>query len=164
MSSDPQHIMKRDRIRDRIEEFFGRPRSPLPTRLAGGSARTPSPNPNPVYTRNGSSILADALDVLQADDRETISTLLRPTNAVSIEAAFNEAHNRAEELQQRCAIKRWNWKYKGRQVYLSDQAEKVVRFLDKFKAVGDVVANVDPVHVGLPWAGMRAILEVRVYR
>ncbi|KAI7205061.1 WD40 repeat-like protein [Hortaea werneckii] len=89
-----------------------------------------------------------------------MSTLLRPTNAVSIEAAFNEAHDRAEELQQRCAIKRWNWKYKGRQVYLSDQVEKVVRFLDKFKAVGDVVANVDPVHVGLPWAGMRAILEV----
>ena len=47
---------------------------------------------------------------------------------------------------------------KGRQVYLFDQVNKVVQLLDKFKAVGDVVANVDPVHVGLPWAGIRAIL------
>jgi len=53
-------------------------------------------------------------------------------------------------LQQRCKIKRWSWNYKGRQVYLADQVDKVVRLLDKFKAVGDVVANVDPVHVGLP--------------
>ncbi|KAI7227738.1 hypothetical protein KC330_g8251 [Hortaea werneckii] len=29
-----------------------------------------------------------------------------------------------------------------------------------FKAVGDIDANVDPVHIGLPWAGVRAILEV----
>jgi hypothetical protein len=45
---------------------------------------------------------------------------------------------------------------------LFEQADKVVRLLDRFKAVGDIVANVDPVHVGLPWAGVRAILEVRI--
>jgi hypothetical protein len=33
-----------------------------------------------------------------------------------------------------------------------------------FKAVGDVVANIDPVHVGLPWAGILAILEVCIDR
>jgi hypothetical protein len=42
--------------------------------------------------------------------------------------------------------------------------DKVVRFLDKFKAVGDVVANIDPFHAGLPWAGIRAILEVCMTR
>jgi hypothetical protein len=55
-----------------------------------------------------------------------------------------------------------SWNYKGRQVYLSEQADKVVRLLDKFKAVGDVIASVDPIHIGLPWAGVRAILEVRI--
>jgi hypothetical protein len=38
--------------------------------------------------------------------------------------------------------------------------DKVMRLLDKFKAMGDVVANIDPIHVGLPWVGIRAILEV----
>jgi hypothetical protein len=69
-----------------------------------------------------------------------------------------------KELQQRCQIKRWPWNYRGRQVYLFEQVDKVVQLLDKFKAVGDVVANVDPIHVGLPWAGIRAILDVRVQR
>jgi hypothetical protein len=54
----------------------------------------------------------------------------------------------------------WSWNYKGRQVYLADQVDKVVRLLDKFKAVGDVIANVDPIFVELPWAGIRAIFEV----
>lgn len=35
-----------------------------------------------------------------------------------------------------------------------------MQLLEKFKSVGDVVANVDPLHVGLPWAGIRAVLEV----
>jgi hypothetical protein len=104
----------------------------------------------------------DALEALGPDDRELISTLLLPTSATSVDAAFNELHACTKELRKRCAIKRWSWNYKGRQVYLSDQVDKVVQLLDKFKAAGDLVANVDPVHVGLPWAGIRIILEVRI--
>jgi len=33
-------------------------------------------------------------------------------------------------------------------------------WLDRFKSVGDVVANVAPLHVGVPWAGVRILLEV----
>jgi hypothetical protein len=89
---------------------------------------------------------------------------LQPTNVVSADDAFDEVHAHARELQQRSKIKRWSWDYNGRQVYLFEQADKFVRLLDRFKAVGDLVANVDPVHVGLPWAGVRAILEVRIGR
>jgi hypothetical protein len=38
--------------------------------------------------------------------------------------------------------------------------DKVLQLLDRFKSAGDVAANVDPVHIGLPWAGIRVILEV----
>jgi hypothetical protein len=44
--------------------------------------------------------------------------------------------------------------YKGRQVYLSKQVDKIMPLLDKFKSAGDVGANVDPVHIGLAWAGI----------
>jgi hypothetical protein len=104
--------------------------------------------------------LTGLLEALTIDDRETIKSLLLPTNAISIDAAFNEVHICAKDLQQRCTMKRWSWNYKGRQLYLSDQVDKVMRLLDKFKAMGDEVANVDPIHVGLPWMGIRAILEV----
>lgn len=109
-----------------------------------------------------SSILPDALKALESDHREIIRVLLQPTNAVSADYAFDEVHAHARELQRRSKIKRWSWNYKGRQMYLFEQADKVVRLLDRFKTVGDIVANVDPVHVDLPWAGVRVILEVRI--
>jgi hypothetical protein len=146
--------------RDRIRGLFRRSPSPLPVRTAAASPVTPSQGP--VYTTSGSSVLADALEALESDDRETIRTLLLPTNAVSVDTALDEVFGCAKELQQRCTNKRWSWNYKGRKVYLLDQMEKMVQLLDKFKAVGDVVANVDPVHVGLPWAGIRVILEVSI--
>ncbi|KAK5689931.1 hypothetical protein LTR17_026112 [Elasticomyces elasticus] len=139
--------MQPSRKRDRIRGFFGRSPSPLPTRPNAAPVQTPSQDSAKV--RNGSSILADALEALDREERETVRSLLLPANAISIDAAFDEAYGCAAELHRRC-----------RQIYLSDEVDKVLQFLDIFKSVGDVVANVDPVHVGLPWAGIRAILEV----
>ncbi|KAK5741118.1 hypothetical protein LTS12_024699, partial [Elasticomyces elasticus] len=149
--------MQRSRKRDRIRGFFGRSPSPLPTHPTAAPARTPSQDPANV--RNGSSVLADALEALDREDRDTVRSLL-PANAISIDAALDEAYSCATELHRDCTNKRLSWEYKGRQIYLSDQVDKVLQLLDKFKSVGDVVANVDPIHVGLPWAGIRAILEV----
>jgi hypothetical protein len=105
------------------------------------------------------TILADALEALDEPERETLRALLSP-NTIKVGAALNEAYSIAKELQARSAMKRWSWTYRGRQVYVQDQADKLVRFIDKFKSVGNLVANVDPVHIGLPWAGVRSILEV----
>lgn len=149
-----------DRKRDRLRAWFRKSPSPLPgytTPRSTQPAISTSTN-----TSIASSILADALETLEFGDRETIRILLQPTNAASADYAFDEVHCHAKELQQRAKVKRWSWNYKGRQIYLFEQADKVVRLLDRFKAVGDIVANVDPIHVGLPWAGVRAILEVRI--
>ena len=43
---------------------------------------------------------------------------------------------------------------------LRDEADNVILWLDRFKQVGDVAVNVDPIHAGLPWAGVRLLLEV----
>ena len=86
---------------------------------------------------------------------------------MSAVSAFDTVPAHARDLQRRAELKRWLWNYKGRHICLSRQADKVARFLDRLdrlKPVGDVVANVDTVHVGLPGAGVRAILEVRMGR
>ena len=57
-------------------------------------------------------------------------------------------------------MKRWSLNYRSRQVYFFEQVDLVVQLPDRFKAVGDIIADADPVHVGPPWAGVRAILEV----
>ncbi|KAK4907944.1 hypothetical protein LTR49_023093 [Elasticomyces elasticus] len=149
--------MQPSRKRDRIRGLFGRSPSPLPTRPTAAPAQKRSQDPAKV--RNGSSILADALEALDREDRETVCSLL-PANAINIDAALDEAYGCATKLCRECTNKRPSWEYKGCQIYLSDQVDKVLQLLDKFKSVGDAVANVDPVHVGLPWAGIRAILEV----
>ena len=51
----------------------------------------------------------------------------------------------------------------GKTVNLSDIAEKVTLGLDRFKAVADVAVNADPVHIGLPWAGIRLLIEVYMH-
>ena len=146
------------RRRDRIFGIFSRSHSPLPTPPLTASTQTQAQIP--ANRRNGSDILTDAIEALASEHRETVRSLLLPTNVIGIDTAFSEVHSCAVQLQQRCADKRWSWKYKGREVYLCDQVDKIMQLLDRFKAVGDVISNVDPVHVGLPWAGIRVILEV----
>jgi hypothetical protein len=64
------------------------------------------------------------------------------------------------ELRRQCAKERSLWQCKGRQLFSSEHMDKVLQFLGRFKSAGDVIVNVDPVHIGLPWAAIRVVLEV----
>ena len=39
--------------------------------------------------------------------------------------------------------------------------EKIIRWVDTFKQIGDVAVQYDPAHAALPWAGIRFLLQVR---
>lgn len=134
----------------------------LPTRPETVDVHTSTPGAAP--KTNGNSILEDALKEIGEQARETIENLLRPTNTVDVDEALSKVQTCAGDLQERCRRTRLSWTYKGRQVYLSEKVDKILQFVDKLKAMGDIVANVDPIHVGVPWAGVRAILEVSVSR
>ena len=43
-----------------------------------------------------------------------------------------------------------------------DKADTVVSLISKFKDIGSIAAGADPVHVGLPWAGICLLLQVFV--
>lgn len=75
--------------------------------------------------------------------------------------ALDDALRAAKQKQRCCNKKKWTLTFGGRTITLKDEAEKIIGWLDRFKAVGDIAANADPVHVGLPWAGIRLLLEVR---
>ncbi|KXG45996.1 uncharacterized protein PGRI_048520 [Penicillium griseofulvum] len=59
-----------------------------------------------------------------------------------------------------CDKNRWTFRRGGHNIQLRDTADKVLNWLDKFKAVGDIVSNVDPLHAGVPWAGIRFLIQV----
>ena len=39
--------------------------------------------------------------------------------------------------------------------------KEIITWTQKFVAMGDIISQVDPLHIGLPWAGVRAVLIVR---
>ena len=66
----------------------------------------------------------------------------------------------AEEKRQLCLRKRWKFKRNGKEVVVRDVLEKIIKWLDHFKAIGDLAAQYDPAHAALPWAGVRFLLKV----
>ena len=67
----------------------------------------------------------------------------------------------AEQKKQLCLSKRWKFERHGKQVIVRDVLQKVIKWLDYFKATGDAAMQYDPVHAALPWAGVRFLLQVR---
>lgn len=51
-------------------------------------------------------------------------------------------------------------RFAGREIDLRKMMDSWTEFLDKIKQIGDVAANADPIHAGLPWAAVRFILTV----
>jgi hypothetical protein len=43
---------------------------------------------------------------------------------------------------------------------MRDVADRICTWLDNFKEIGDIIVNVDPIHCGLPWAGIKLLLQV----
>jgi hypothetical protein len=130
------------------------------------------PSAEPVATRSSSqqatsnsstsyNLLDDALKRLSDRDRATLQDHILP-NSSDIDLALKQALAAAQEKQRCCDEKRWTFTFAGRAVTLKEEADKVVRWLDRFKAVGDVAVNANPVYAGLPWAGIRLLLEVRI--
>ena len=71
--------------------------------------------------------------------------------------AVLEATKRSQEI---CGREKWRFKVGGKMINLRDRAEKILEWLEKFKQVGDIAVQYDPVHAALPWAGIRFILQV----
>jgi ankyrin repeat domain-containing protein 50 len=62
--------------------------------------------------------------------------------------------------QRECEEESYKFCFQGKEIILRDVAEKAVFWLNKFKEVGDIAVNFDPVHAALPWAGVRFLLQV----
>ncbi|RMZ91481.1 hypothetical protein DV736_g1283, partial [Chaetothyriales sp. CBS 134916] len=110
---------------------------------------------------SSNNILEDALQRLSDSERATLGDYILPT-ADDIDSALRQSLAAVTEKQRHCTEKRWTFTFAGRKVTLKDEADKVVRWLNRFKDVGDIAASADPVHAGLPWAGIRLLLEAAV--
>lgn len=99
------------------------------------------------------------LNQLSDGDRTTLQQYLLTPN---VDLALEQAVDAAKEKQRCCLEERWRFTLAGQEFILKEKADKIVKWLNRFKDVGDVAAAADPVHAGLPWAGIRLLLGVRI--
>jgi len=56
--------------------------------------------------------------------------------------------------------KDWKFQFKGEEIVMRDIGMKILHWIDRFKQIGDIIAQFDPGHAVLPWAGFRFLLKV----
>jgi ankyrin repeat domain-containing protein 50 len=127
----------------------------LPAQTTLVSPSQPSPN------TPAKDLWTEALQKLSEKEKKTILQHVLPaTSSNSMPAMLYDLCAVTAQKRALCEAKGWKFELHGRQVILRDVAEKVIVWINKFKEVGDVAANFDPVHASLPWAGVRLMLQV----
>lgn len=67
----------------------------------------------------------------------------------------------AQEKREQCIERRWKYKRSdGTTIVLREVFDKIVSWIDKFKEIGDLIAQIDLVHASLPWAAISFFLKV----
>ena len=99
-----------------------------------------------------------ALQKLSSKEKEAIQQINLDPKLEIVEQLRDVVQQKREE----CLKKRWKFNLQGQEIILRDLAEKIIVGLNKFKEIGDVVVNFNPVHAALPWAGVRFLLQVRM--
>lgn len=158
MSGTTPQLRKRDVVRRLCRRLFGRSREPSSSITTTQTASQAAPQASSHNQQQlGERFFHKALEILAPE----VQAKIREFGHDDITSAIDSALAAADEKRRICEAKRWTWLIHGRQVRLQDLVDKTIFWLDRFKAAGDVAVNADPIHAGLPWAGVRLILEVR---
>jgi hypothetical protein len=103
----------------------------------------------------------DAFQKLSSGDQEALGGLKISHSAQKpFSETIQELLDLTTKVQDKCQCKSYKFPFKGKEIIMRDVAGKIIFWLNKFKEVGDVAVNFDPVHASLPWAGVRFLLQV----
>lgn len=56
--------------------------------------------------------------------------------------------------------RQWSIKWKGKPRQVRDQVDRIIKVVQIGKDFGSAATGIDPIHVGLPWAGVCILLQV----
>ncbi|TVY64249.1 Ankyrin repeat domain-containing protein [Lachnellula suecica] len=116
--------------------------------------------PNPlshISSPHAESLWKIALDSLKDEHKNAIKF---PSNDKL--TILEDILQAVETKKEACREKRWKYTKGRKEVIVRDQLEKIVAWVNKFKEIGDLAVQYDPVHAALPWAGVRFFLQIPV--
>jgi hypothetical protein len=127
---------------------------------APGEATPPGPSTSTPPARD---LWLDALQTLTKGEQNAVRNM-QPMGPAQHHWSdtLEELVSLTREKQQECENGSYEFKFQGKKLILRDVAEKIVYWLSKFKDIGDIAVNFDPVHASLPWAGVRFLLQVLI--
>lgn len=65
-----------------------------------------------------------------------------------------------EEKRELCRQGQWEFAWKGETIVVRDVVDRIVRWVDKLRFIGDVMVQYDPVNAAVPWTVFRFLLMV----
>ncbi len=89
-------------------------------------------------------------------EKESAATL-SGQNAISTEVRMSELVSRKLESMN---DRQWRLKLRGKSIKIRSQVERILKIVIVAKDLGSSLASLDPVHAGLPWAGICFLLPV----
>ena len=106
-----------------------------------------------------------AYSQLAVEDENAVESyevlLEKESAALSSKASVPERAEAIIILKKKQILKRqWKLQWGHRSIKIRSQIDRVVKLIDAFKNVGSTAVNVDPVHAGLPWAGICLLVVV----
>lgn len=111
-----------------------------------------------VPQKSANDLWADAADQLSDEEKQHINFNQPDKLRILVELRAD-----AELSKQISIDKRWKFIRKsGETVIIRDVFEKIIRWVDTFKQIGDIAVQYDAVHASLPWAGIRLLLQIAV--
>ncbi|KAF8545212.1 hypothetical protein BDD12DRAFT_159649 [Trichophaea hybrida] len=105
-----------------------------------------------------------AFEELSPQERITLSSLIIERGMVEIVSNLDIIRSDMEEILNGNQEKRWQLSFRGETIVMRDIGRKILKWVDKFKEVGDIIIQFDLRHAALPWAGFRFLLKVYTSR
>lgn len=97
-----------------------------------------------------------AVEALKEKDKQNVDFQRSDKLAILVDVLEEVQRKKKTCINRRLKYKRSN----GDSVHLYDVCEKIVKWVNKFKEVGDVAKQYDPGYAALPWAVVRYLLQV----
>jgi hypothetical protein len=107
---------------------------------------------------NSTTSLWDTANAQLDGETQIILAKVNTGNGCVVDEVLTEAVTQQKAL----AAKRWKATIGGKEVILRDVLGKIVRWIDHFKAAGDIAVQFNSGAASLPWAAVRFLLQVAV--
>ena len=157
---------KRDRLLPFLKSASG---SPSPNTSGAASQQVPSPTPTTpaiqqaapcVPSTGGSSDLWTQAYLKLPDQLKKQLGVYKPGEKDKLQT-LQSVLRAAVDAKEANIANRLKLRLGNKEIDVQETADRLVGWITKFKEVGDIAVQYDPVHAALPWAGVRFILLVR---